>query len=236
MKFHYDLAGSEQIVKDMIVYANGAQMSEGALLARGATPGTNQGFAILAPTGLAAVLGVLKELLLDPGSAGDDTTQAGTIVTYRKVMVNPFAVMLAAWATGAIAIASVSGTTVTITSLEDDIDGGWLLGSDGQLQYLTASVAGSCTTKTATGWTSAITVQKITPLFHATTTLSSDATQLNQAAAVGTGKARIVENYIKANGLPFQKLDPTKHSGLTLTSPVAYSDVIFTDHAFGING
>lgn len=235
MKFHYDLSGAQQMYMPIPVYGNAANIKEGALVARGATPGTNQGFAILAPTGLAAVLGLCGQLHTNT-VAGADSKQDGTAYTNRKILVNPFAVMLAQWATGAIAVASTSGTTVTITSLEDDIDGGWLLGSDGQLQYLTASSAGSCVTKSATGWTSSTTVQKITPLFHATTTLSTDATQLNQAAAAGTGKARIIENYIKANGVPFQPLDPTKHSGLTLTSPFAFSDLIFTDHAFGING
>jgi hypothetical protein len=235
MKFHFDLTGAQQILMDIPVYGAGAAMLEGAAVARGATPGTNQGFAILAPTGLAAVLGVLAETHALV-TTGLDSKQDGTAYTFRKVLINPFAVMLAEWATGAIAVASASTTTVTITSLEDDIDGGWLLGSDGQLQYLVASASGSCTSKTATGWTSAITVQKITPLFHATTTLSSTSVKLNQAAAAGSGKVRIIQNYIKALGIPFQKLDPTKHSGLTLTNPVAYSDIIFTDHAFGING
>lgn len=235
MKFHYDLTGAQQLYMDIPVYGNGAAMLEGALVARGATPGTNQGFGILAPTGLASVLGLLGELHALV-SAGADSKQDGTAYGLRKILINPFAVLLAEWSTGAIAVASTSTTTVTITSLEDDIDGGWLLGSDGQLQYLTASAAGSCTTKSTTGWTSATTVQKITPLFHVTTTLSTDCTKLNQAAAAGTGKARILQNYIKANGVPFAPLDPTKHSGLTLTSPKAFSDVIFTDHAFGING
>lgn len=235
MKFHYDLSGAQQIYMDIPMYGNAANILEGALVARGATPGTNQGFAILAPTGLAAVLGLAGEKTTN-SVAGADSKQDGTAYTKNKVLINPFAVLLAQWDTGAIAVASTSTTTVTITSLEDDIDGGWLLGSDGQLQYLVAAAAGSCTTKTATSWTSAITVQKITPIFHATTTLSTDATKLNQAAAAGTGKARIIQNYIKANGVPFQPLDPTKHSGLTLTSPFAFSDVVFTDHAFGING
>ena len=235
MKFHYDLTGAQQIYRDFPVYGNAANIKEGALVARGATEGTNSGFAILAPSGLAAVLGILGELH-ENTVAGADSKQDGTAYTRKKTLINPFAVMLATWDTGAIAVASTSGTTVTITSLEDAIDGGWLLGSDGQLQYITATASGSCTTKTATGWTSATTVQKITPLLHATTTLSTDATKLNQAAAAGTGKARIIENYIKAAGVPFQSLNPTKHSGLTLTSPFAYSDLIFTDHAFGING
>lgn len=235
MKFHYDLSGAQQIYMDTPVYGNGAAIKEGALVARGATPGTNQGFAILAPTGLAAVLGICGELHALV-AAGLDSKQDGTVYTPRKILVNPFAVMLAEWDTGVIAVASTSTTTVTITSLEDDIDGGWLLGSDGQIQYLVASAAGSATSKTATGWTSATTVQKITPLFHATTTLSSDATKLNQAAAAGSGKSRIIQNYIKAVGIPFQPLDPTKHSGLTMTTPKVFSDVIFTDHAFGING
>lgn len=224
----YDLTGAEPIVRDIPVYGNGAAIVDGALVMRGATPGTNQGFAILAASGWAGAIGVIQETHALV-SAGADSKQDGTAYTFRKVVINPWAVYRAQYDTGAIAVASTSSTTVTITSLEDDIDGGWLFGNDGQLQYITTASAGSCTTKSATGWTSANTVQKVLPMFHLFGTLDTTAVKLNHAAAVGSGLLANLDNWVEARGIPRQRLDPTKHSGLTLTSVRLFSDVHFRD-------
>jgi len=238
MKFHYDLSGCQQIIKDIPIYGAGSGLLEGATIMKGATAGTDQGFGVIATAAsLASVLGVLAEVHADPGAAGDDSKQDGTVITYRKVLINPFAVFLAENYPGSLAIDAASATTnVVITNLEDNIDGGWILGSDGMLQYLTASAAGSATTKSAHGWDAADTATKILPLFHALLTLKTTAEKLQNAAAVGTGKARVIENYIQAAGVPRQKLDPTKHSGITYTDCKIFTDILFTDHAFGING
>lgn len=230
MIFAYDLTGAEPIVRDVPYYGNGTAISNGAVMMRGATPGTNQGFAIIGATGLAGVIGVTNELKTVV-SAGADSKQDGTAYTYIKIIINPWAVYRAQYDTGAIAVASTSTTTVTVTSLEDDIDGGWLFGSDGQLQYLTAAAAGSCTTKSTSGWTSATTLQKILPMFHLLGTTGTDGTKLNHAAAVGSGLITVMENYVQARGIPLQRLDPTKHSGLTLTSGKLFSDIHFRDMA-----
>jgi hypothetical protein len=226
MIFAYDLTGAEPIIRDVPYYGNGAAILNGAAVMRGATPGTNQGFAIVATGALASLIGVTNELKALV-AAGADSKQDGTAYTPMKVIINPWAVYRAQYATGAIAVASSSTTTVTITSLEDDIDGGWLFGSDGQLQYLTASASGSCTSKTATGWTSAITVQKVLPMWHLLGTLGATAVNLDHAAAVGSGLISNLDNYVQARGIPLQRLDPTKHSGLTLTSGKLFSDIHF---------
>jgi hypothetical protein len=239
MKFHYDLTGAQQIIKDYPVYGAGSALAIDAALMRGATPGTDSGFGIVAAGTLAGIIGVLQEAHADPGAAGDDSKQDGSAYGLRKVLINPFAVWLAEHvdaATAALVIDSVTTTAVTVTAGEDNVDGGWMLGSDGQLQYITASTTTNRTTKSSTGWTAAITYAHIQPIFHAIGELSSVGVKIQNTLATTDGKMRVIENYIKANGIPFQKLNPTKHSGLTLTNPVVYSDIVFTDHVFGING
>ncbi len=240
MKLHYNLSGGQTIIKQVPVYGNGAAILEGAAVMRGATPGTNQGFAIVATGALAKVIGVMNvtHALV---AAGLDSKQDATAYTYleKRVIVNPDSVFLIEHTTptvSAIAVASTSTTTVTITSLEDDIDGGWLWGSDNQLQYLTSSASGSATTKTATGWTSATKVTKIHQLFGILIALDATAVKIANAAAAGSGKVAILESYIHSNAVPRQRLDPTKHSGITYDSGIKiFQDVLFTDHMFANN-
>lgn len=235
MKFHYDLAGCQQIIKDYPIYGAGAAINEGAIVMRGATPATDSGFVVIGAGTWAGVVGLVKEAHALV-SAGLDSKQDGTAYTFRKILTNPLAVFLAEHAAGALVIDSVSTVTVSVTTAEDNVDGGWMLGSDGVLQYIVGANTSSRTTKTASGWSASTTYTHIQPIFHAINELNTAGTKIQATLATTDGKIRTLENYIKANGVPFQKLDPTKHSGLTLTNPVAYSDIMFTDHAFGING
>lgn len=231
MKFAYDLCGAEPIIRDYPVYGGTADILEGAVVLRGATPGTDGGQLITgAGTACADVVGVLAEL--HDYSVSGDSAIAGTAWVDRKVIINPFGVFRAEYSTGAIAVASTSTTTVTITSLEDNIDACWLFGDDGLLQFAVASTSGSLTTKAATGWTNANTVQKILPLFHQLGTIATGGANLNHAAAVGVALIVVLENWVEARGIPRQRLNPTKHAGLTLTNGKFYSDIRFRDHAF----
>lgn len=228
----YDLCGAEPIVRDIPFYGNGAAIIQGAGVMRGATPGTNQGFAILATGACTDFWGVAQELHALV-AAGADTKQDGTAYVSRKAIINPFAVWRAQYdAADNMAVASTSTTTVTVTSLEDDIDGGWLLGNDGVLQYLVASAAGSATSKTSSGWTSANTLIKVLPVNHQLGKLTATGEQIGTDAAVGTATITVIENWIQARGLPLQRLDPTKHSGLTLTSAKVFSSIIFRNHVY----
>lgn len=229
MIYAYDVTGAEPIIRDYPIYGAGVDILPNSVVIRGATPGTNGGQLITgAATACTDTVGVLQQL--HDYSVVGDSLILGTAWVQEKVLINPFAVYRAQYSAGAIAIASVSTTTVTITSLEDNIDAGWLLGSDGQIQFLTASAAGSASSKTNSGWTSAITVQKILPVFHQLGTIATGGADLNHAAAVGIASIVNLDNWIQARGIPLQRLDPTKHSGLILVNPKIYSDIRFKSH------
>lgn len=237
MKFIYDLHGNSEIVRKVPVFGNGTSFVEGAAVMRGATPGTNQPFAIVAASGLVDIIGVIKEPSTS-ASAADDSNVGGTLLTRRKVLINPFAVFRADYdQTTVLSVTSTSGTTVTIGSLEDDIDGGWLYAVSGtgagSVYYITTAASGSCTTKTATNWDSTTRVIKILPLFHQKVFLNTTADKLGTQAAVGSGDACILESYIETDSLGITVLDATKHSGLTglTTLNTKFSaDIIFRNH------
>lgn len=231
MRFHYDLAGSSQIVRDYPVYGAAVDIVAGAVVMRGATGETDHGLLVVGAGALADVVGVLEEL--HDYSVSGDSLLAGTAYVKRKVTINPFAVYLAQYdSSDTAAVASTSTTTVTITSLEDDIDAGWLLGNDGQIQWLAASASGSATSKSSSGWTSANTVLKVLPLFHQLGKINTAADKLGTDAAAGSGLIVVLENYIEADGVKMEPLDPTKHSGVTYSNPKVFSDIRFRDHAF----
>ncbi len=238
MRFHYDITGSSQIVRDYPIYGAAADVVDGAVVIRGATQGTDSGFVVVGTGALADVVGVLEHL--HDFSVVGDSAQTGLTYVKNKVTINPFAVYLAQYdATDDANVASVSGTGVTITSLEDDIDGGWLLGDDGFLTYLTASASGSCTAKDnvettpAATWDSDTDVIKILPLFHQLGKINAAADQLGTDPAAGSGLIAVLENYIQADSISgLEPLDPTKHSGVTYSNPKVFSDITFRDHAF----
>lgn len=237
MKFAYDLHGFQEIVRDYPVFGNAADIVEGAIVMRGATPGTNQPFAIVASGACADVIGLLKEL--HDYSVDGDSNVGGTTLVNRKILINPFAVFQAEYdQTDTMAVVSSSGTTVTITSIEDNIDGGWVYAvagtGKGQLQFITAADGSTITTKTASGWDSTTTLIKILPLWHQLGKLNTAGDKLGTDAAVGSAVITNLDNWIQADTIPFTKLDPTLHSGLTgldTRNVKFYSDIIFRDHA-----
>lgn len=229
----YDLCGGEPIIREYPVYGAGVDIVKGAVVMRGATGETDLGLVVVGAGALADVVGVLEEL--HDFSVSGDALQAGTLyaAAYRKIVVNPFGVWRAQYdSADTMAVASTSGTTVTVTSLEDNIDGGWLLGNDGRLEWIVTSASGSCTTKGTSGWTSANTLLKIIPLFHQLVKVNTAADKLGTDAAAGSGLVANLQNWIEARGVARERLDPTKHSGVTFTSPKIYSDITFRDHAF----
>lgn len=237
MKFSYDIAGGAALTRRLPIFGNGSDIVEGAVLIKGATAGTNQGFAIVGTGALADVIGVLGAL--HDFSVVGDSALTGVTYVRAPIIINPFGVYNAQYdADDDANVASVSGTGVTITSLEDNIDGGWLLGDDGFLTYITASASGSCTAKDnvetapAATWDSDTDVIKILPLNHDLLKVNAAADQLGTDPAVGTARATVLENYIEANGVGHSPLDPTKHSGITYTNIRVFSDIVFLDHSY----
>lgn len=210
----------QSIVK-VPVTGGGTAIVDRALLMPGVTQGTNLGLAIVASGAAADAIGFLK----GAHATAADSVQAGTTWTYREVELKD-SIELEEWeysqASGdIISVASSSGTTVTITSDENNADCGWLYAVSGTgaglLAFCTAQTGGTATTKTATGWDSTTKVVKIQRFGHKTLVLNTAGTKIKTTAAVGTWTVFVWELYFQALGFPKQLLDPTKHDNLTLS-------------------
>lgn len=239
MKEHYTLSGAQWLMHKFPLYGNAANINAGAIVIAGATSGTNLGFGIVGAAPYTDVLG-LTQSQHNSAAAGDDSKQDGTKYSQdTKVICNPDLVLfceLSTPAVAAIAIASVSTVTVTVTGAEASNAGSWLWGSDNQLQYVTGTGSNTWTTKTASGWTAATTLSRLNPLFWTLMDLNTTADKLLPAAAAGTGRIRILESYLSFKGKR-DKLDPTKHSGVTYDSTLKiFADIVFLNHAFGNRG
>ncbi len=207
------------------IYGGAADVKRGAFLARGATPGTNNGALILA-TGASAVpdiIGVLQEKLTY--ATDGETLIGGTAFVTKAVMLaHPFRIHRVSYAMTSSDLITctqaVSTTTMTVTSLEDDIDAAFVYVAAGvgigQTNYLAASAAGACTLKASFG-TSLDTSSKfvkVLPRFHPLTALSADGTQLTSQAAAGGVKVIVIDTFIERNN-KIEQFNPTKHAALT---------------------
>lgn len=228
------------------VYGGSADILEGALLKVGTTPGTDNGVLIKA-SGFSAIpdiVAVLREL--HDYSVSGDTLIAGTnFVTRACQLVAPVRVIRAKYSLATADLIqctqAVSTTTMTVTSLEDDIDAAFVYVDEGtgagQTNYLTASASGSCTLKAAFG-TSLSTdsyFAKILPRFHDIMGFNSDGTLLASRAAAGAVKGMILDTWIRRNG-KIEQLNPVKHAALTGLTSVPdlafYQDIVIRDSAF----
>ncbi|MBW2086662.1 MAG: hypothetical protein JRI54_11645 [Deltaproteobacteria bacterium] len=253
MRFSYDLAGAEPIIRDVPLY-DASGIANGELVMLGNTdPDSNADHGVAFQTAYESsqaasavdALGVCQEDITCT-TLPDVATEAAS---YGKVIVNPFAVYLAEYSQAAaddVALTQAwSTTTLTLTSLEDDIDCGWVLGSSesatsgfaGQLRWISASASGSCTLSTAptTAGTTNDMIVKILPVNHRLTSLNAGATGLlSQAAAGACVSLHIVENFIEADGLSFSPLRRYNHDGLDLTNARAYAAIVMLDHVYKI--
>lgn len=196
-------------------------MVNGAILMPGITAGTNLGVLIVAATAGADAIGMLKGPI--DASEVTDTAVAGTTWNvYDCELIAPVKVIRMQYdASDTVTVdGGSSSTTVTITSLEDNIDTSWLyiVSGDavGQLAYLTASASGSCTTKTALNPAAGTsdTAIKILRLFHQLVKINGTADKIGTDAAAGSWTVVVLQNYIERNGAT-EILDPTKHDALT---------------------
>ena len=192
-------------------------------------PGTSQGTNL----GLAIAGGANAELVdligyLDGASVvANDSVQAGTTWTYAEVeLVDSLNLIEIDWSLASadtLAVTSFTGTTVTITNLENNADCGWLYVASGpgigQLMFCTAINGGTATIKTApavplTSASKVVHIKRFGHKLHFTNASGQLATQ----AAVGSYKFFSLENYIESqsNGIGKQLLNPTLHDNITL--------------------
>lgn len=244
MKFSYDLLGGPALIRPIQIY--GSTLSEGALVCAGITTGTNFGGAVVAPAGLANVIGVTAEAL--PGWNGSTvfnqtpSVQSTGVVLLHDVIINPLAVYRIEYSQATTdtltGVVSTSGTTLSGSSLED-LTGGFVYDiTVGQLLYVNTS----STTLTAASPVIATSdyVLKIHRNWGAISTnlvdLNTTATKIGgtgQAqAAAGSGVMTILDTYIQADTIPLTKLRPDQHNGLNLLgkNPKFFADVVFTRH------
>lgn len=220
------------------IYTADANLFQGALIMPGATAETDDGVGInVTASSNADAIGVLAELHDDAKS--DKALVDGTVPWYfvdaansREEAPARLVELIDAYALcrlrydldDTMAVASASTTTITITSLENNIDTGFLyvVGGTGvgQIEFIATSASGSCVLPTAfaTQVDSTSTVIKILPLYHDVLkwdiATATDFTKIGTDAAVGTGRALILDRRIVRNGLD-EHLDPHIHGGLT---------------------
>ena len=238
MKYLYSLGGGQQLIREIPVKHSATALVKGALLIKGATDDTDEAFAKIWVASGADIVGVLEEAA---ATTETDSNADGTAVLLKKVTLNPDAVYLCEYDQAAASTpspTSSSGTTYTHSSIEG-IAGGWLYVAGGtgagQLQWVVSDGSGSLVTKTAFDpvLDSTSEVVKILPQFHALAELIANGSKFITQAAAGTLNVCILENFIEADNIPFQRLNPAKHSGLTgLNSQNVkfYSEVYFRDH------
>ena len=234
------------------VYGAGADLAAGAILIPGVTAETDDGVLINSTaTSLVDAIGVLAELH-DYSESGDalvtgavswfqlDTANARTQLPARQVeLLDAHTILKIPYDTSdTAAVASYSAPTVTISSLEDNIDTAFLyiVGGTGagQLGFVDTSAAGSCTVDTnfTTALDNTSTVIKILPLFHnlvkiAVATATAE-TKIGTDAAAGSARIVVIANHMVRRGLD-EFMDPLYHDTLSGLSSLArlefYSEI-----------
>lgn len=233
------MAGSGSSGKTNIVSVpitgSGSAVADGTMMMRGVTADTDLGLVIPISGAGANALG----RLLGAHATANDSLVAGTTWTYREIELLDciYTEMVEYDQADTMAVASTSGTNITITSLENNIDTGWLYAVSGtgagKLAFLTASASGSATSLTATGWDSTTAVIKIVPIMHGLVKYSNTTrgTKIGTDAAAGSGAVRVWETWFEAKGISLQQLDPTKHDNLTLINARFYARLSITGNA-----
>lgn len=214
-------AGTLRAVRIPITGA-GTIITDETIIMAGASQGTNIGLGIPYASGTPAEI---FGKLLGASVVANDSVQAGTTWTFADIELlddTKLSEMDYSVATAdLLAVTSVSGTTITITSLENGADCGWFYAVSGTgaglLSFQTAINGGTSTSKTATGWDSTTKIIRIHRIGHSLIALNAGS-QIKSTAAAGAFTAVVYENYIdfQGNGISKVLLDPTKHDNLQL--------------------
>lgn len=205
---------------------NGSDIVAGAVVMPGVTDEQDRSCAIVASGAGADSIGILQSLH-DFSVVGDSNPEDGA-QDYIYGEIEPFlpgclvAAELANDADNDVDVASATSTVITISSLEDDIDGSWFYvraGTGiGQLQYVDASASGSFTTDTMT--TTLDNTSKLIILrrrFHQLVEINTAGDKIKSTAAAGSLPWRVIDLQFKYDGLEdWTRLEPNKHNGLEL--------------------
>ncbi len=231
---------------------NATDIVEGAVVIKGSTDEQDRGCGIVGSGACADAIGILQELHdVDEVGKLDTTMEDGLIYTRRKVMpFLPGCIVAAEYdqASTIIMSASVSSTTATHASLEDDIDGGWIYivsGTGiGQLMYIKTSAAATATYKSASTVTcvTSDTYIKILPAFHPLLAVNTAADKLASQAAAGGLLWMVLKSQFSLRGEEgWTDLDPTVHHnfmgggldviGIKFRSLLAPRDTVFNSGA-----
>ena len=220
MRFKKGTGFKETIERRMPMYSAAADCKKGALVRMGATPATDGGLVILGDSALTDIIGLMGELY-DYSVAGSSVV--GTSEVLKTVLINPLAILEAQYdLTDTMAATHAAATTaLTLTTLEDNIDGAFLYVKSGtaigQLRALTASAAGSCTLLSAFSPALAVsdTLIKILPRNHRLVYVISTMDKIGTDVAAGSGVARVLENFITSKSRTGKQiLRYATHSGL----------------------
>jgi hypothetical protein len=210
-------------IVNLPIYGAAADILAGAFVMRGATPATNNGMLIKASgsSALPDIIGRLQSML--DYSVDGETLIAGTaFVTKPVLLAAPFRIHRLEYDLASVITCTqaVSTTTMTVTSLEDNIDACFLyvvagLGL-GQTNYATAAGSNTVTLKAAFGTSldTTSTFIKILPRFHQLLGLNSDGTKLSSQAAAGAVEGCVIDSWIQ-RGSRIDQLNPVKHAALT---------------------
>lgn len=236
MKYSYTIGGGDPCVKVLPVRHATTDIPKGAAVMRGVSDDTNEPFIGVAAGSFADIIGVLEELV---DNADTDSAIGGTAILRAKIGINPMNVYLAEYdQSDTLAETSASSTTTFNCTSIEGIAGGWLYAitgsAAGELQWVASDDTNSVVTKSAFTTTGGSdTFIKILPQFHLLAKLVTAGDKIGSDAGAGSAPVLVLENYIEATNIPYQRLDPTKHSGLDLTglSPKFYAEILFRDHA-----
>lgn len=217
------------LIEDRQIDGASTDIPAGALLMPGVTDETNRSVLIIASGAAADAAGILLEAHTANATNNADP-DTGLVLGMREVqLILPGDLVAADMGNDAdndVDVASATSTVLTITDIEDDIDGSWVYvragTGAGQLAYCTASSTTTMTIKNATGLTTLDNTSKVLimrRIYHQTCALSattSPGVNIASSAAAGSLPWRVLRNQVKIPGSEkFVDLDYTKHHGLT---------------------
>lgn len=215
------IRNSPSRIRFVPIDGNGSDINEGAVVMPGVTDDQDRSVFIVASGAGADALGVLASIH-DFSVTGDSTPELGDADIL--VGVHEFepgcevAALMADDADNDVDVASATTTVITITSVEDDIDGAWVYvraGTGiGQLGYCTASASGTLTLKSALTTTLDSTSKLLImrPAAWQLVEINTAADKIKSTAAAGSLPWRVIENQYRFQGSEtWERLNPTKH-------------------------